>query len=80
MDMPLYLVGGPVRDMLLGRTAADLDLVVEGDATMLATEVAQDLAVEVVTHRRFGTATIKVDQQRLDLATARHKTCPTLGP
>ena len=74
MDMPLYLVGGPVRDMLLGRTSADLDLVVEGDATRLATEVAQDLAAEVVTHRRFGTATINVDQQRLDLATARHET------
>ena len=29
---PVYLVGGAVRDLLLGRGRADIDLVVEGDA------------------------------------------------
>ena len=33
--VPLYLVGGAVRDLLLGRLMEDLDLVVEGDAETL---------------------------------------------
>ena len=37
----LYLVGGVVRDLLLGRTNLDLDLVVEGDALNLAQQLAQ---------------------------------------
>ena len=73
-DIPLYLVGGPVRDLLLGRPAVDLDLVMEGDAATLAFEVAKELAGEVVSYRQFGTATVKVDQQRLDLVTARRET------
>ena len=73
-DAPLYLVGGPVRDLLLGRPAVDLDLVVEGDAATLAFEVAKTLAGDVISYRQFGTATVKVDQQRLDLVTARRET------
>ena len=67
-------MGGPVRDLLLGRPAVDLDLVMEGDAATLAFEVAKELAGEVVSYRQFGTATVKVDQQRLDLVTARRET------
>ena len=77
--MPLYLVGGPVRDLLLDRPAKDLDLVVEGDAASLAFEVAKELAGEVTSYRQFGTATVKVDQMRLDLATARRETYPRPG-
>ena len=33
---PVYLVGGAVRDLLLGRGRADIDLVVEGDPAALA--------------------------------------------
>ncbi|HWN73429.1 MAG TPA: hypothetical protein VNN15_06445, partial [Solirubrobacterales bacterium] len=33
---PVYLVGGAVRDLLLGRPRADVDLVVEGDVAALA--------------------------------------------
>ena len=36
----LYLVGGVVRDLLLGRSNFDLDLVVEGDAIKLAQRLA----------------------------------------
>ena len=31
-DGPVYLVGGAVRDLLLGRSRGDVDVVVEGDA------------------------------------------------
>ena len=47
---PVYLVGGAVRDLLLGRGRADLDLVVEGDAAALASR----LGAEVVSHERFA--------------------------
>ena len=34
--LALYLVGGPLRDLLLGRTSLDIDFAVEGDAVALA--------------------------------------------
>jgi tRNA nucleotidyltransferase (CCA-adding enzyme) len=49
----LWVVGGAVRDALLGRDPRDLDLVVEGDAA----EVARRLGEEPLVHERFGTAT-----------------------
>jgi tRNA nucleotidyltransferase (CCA-adding enzyme) len=52
----LYLVGGPVRDLLLGLPNLDLDLVVEGDAIVLARELAGRMGGRVRAHRRFGTA------------------------
>ena len=54
--LPLYLVGGFVRDVLLGIPAADLDLVVEGDAIALARELASRYGGRVTAHLRFGTA------------------------
>ena len=74
LGMPLYLVGGPVRDLVLGRSSEDLDLVVEGDAARLAAKIGERLSAKVVVHSRFGTATVKVDKNRLDLATARKET------
>ena len=71
LDASLYLVGGPVRDLLLHRPSADLDLVTEGDVELLARRIAGAIGSKAVVHRRFGTATIEWDGQRLDLATAR---------
>jgi tRNA nucleotidyltransferase (CCA-adding enzyme) len=65
-----YLVGGAVRDLLLGRSSTNIDLVVEGDAG----EVASRLGGEPVTHERFETATARVDGVEIDLATARTET------
>ena len=71
---PLYIVGGRVRDLLLDRTATDLDLVVEGDALELVRALALDQGGEAVVHPRFGTATYRNGSLRLDLATARTET------
>ena len=67
----LYLVGGAVRDLLLGRPTEDLDLVVEGDAESLASIIAKRLSGQVVSRSQFSTAKIKVDGVSLDLITAR---------
>jgi len=77
--MPLYLVGGAVRDLLLGRPLEDLDLVVEGDAETLAYVVAKRLSGEVVARSQFSTAKLKVDGLSLDLTTARREHYPRPG-
>jgi tRNA nucleotidyltransferase (CCA-adding enzyme) len=55
-DVALYIVGGFVRDLLLGSPTFDLDMVVEGDAIILAKTLAQTYGGRVRSHRRFGTA------------------------
>ena len=54
--LPLYLVGGFVRDLLLGHPGLDFDLVVEGDALGLARALAEKLGGKVTVHTRFKTA------------------------
>lgn len=56
MNMPLYFVGGLVRDLLLDLPAVDLDMVVEGDAIALAHRLQQQFGGRVRSHDRFGTA------------------------
>ena len=79
IDMPLYLVGGSVRDMLMGEPVKDLDLVAEGDAPSLASEVSRERSGQVTVYPRFRTATVKLDGQRFDLATAREETYSRAG-
>jgi tRNA nucleotidyltransferase (CCA-adding enzyme) len=72
---PVYLVGGAVRDLLLGQGRADIDLVVEGDATALAAR----LGGEVVEHERFATAKAHLGEHEVDIATARAESYPHPG-
>jgi tRNA nucleotidyltransferase (CCA-adding enzyme) len=54
--LPIYVVGGFVRDLLLERPSLDFDIVVEGDAISLAKILANRYGGRVTTHTRFGTA------------------------
>jgi tRNA nucleotidyltransferase (CCA-adding enzyme) len=72
---PVYVVGGAVRDLLLGRGRADLDLVVEGDAFALAAR----LGAEPLAHERFGTAKVRLDGHEIDIAAARSETYAAPG-
>lgn len=75
-----YLVGGSVRDLLLGRPAVDLDVVVVGDAVAVAADLAAETGAALRTHARFGTATLNwPDGRQLDLITARHERYPAPG-
>ncbi|MHB1295869.1 MAG: CBS domain-containing protein [Anaerolineae bacterium] len=74
----LYIVGGFVRDLLLGAPTLDLDIVVEGDAIHLARHLAEQLGGRVRSHSRFGTAKVILEEEpakglppSLDLVTAR---------
>jgi tRNA nucleotidyltransferase (CCA-adding enzyme) len=74
LEQKVYLVGGVVRDLLLGYPNFDLDLVVEGDAVKLAQQVAETGQARLLAHKRFGTAKLRYDDFTLDLATARKET------
>jgi len=63
----IHLVGGAVRDLLLGREPRELDVVVEGDVAPLTERLGD---VEAV-HERFGTATVRAGVCSWDLAAAR---------
>jgi tRNA nucleotidyltransferase (CCA-adding enzyme) len=56
MHLPVYIVGGFVRDLLLGRPSLDFDIVAEGDAIALARALARKHGGRVTAHKRFGTA------------------------
>lgn len=70
--IPVYLVGGFVRDLLLDRENRDLDLVVEGDGLGFAALLSEELGGRVRTHPVFLTAVV-VDPEgfHIDIATAR---------
>lgn len=70
----LYLVGGSVRDLLLGVRPGDLDLVGVGIRPSLASELAQVLDGRVVARSQFGTSRIETAKIRMDLAMARSET------
>ncbi|MFC1948811.1 CCA tRNA nucleotidyltransferase [Chloroflexota bacterium] len=70
----LYLVGGVVRDLLLGRENLDLDLVVEGDAIYLAEQLTGTTGAKITTHPHFRTATLRWENWSVDLVTARSET------
>ncbi|MCZ7670673.1 MAG: CBS domain-containing protein [Chloroflexi bacterium] len=56
LNMPLYFVGGLVRDLLLGHAPTDLDMIVEGDGIRLAKALQAAHGGLVHTHKRFGIA------------------------
>lgn len=83
----LYMVGGAVRDLLLGRRNFDIDFVVEGDAIAFAERLSSTYGGHVSSYRPFGTATWMLDAEtarrmgvdidhiphHLDFATARNE-------
>jgi len=80
LDVPVFLVGGIVRDLLLRRDNADFDLVVEGDGIAFGLELAKRTNSKINTHKKFGTATLRLDGQRkVDIATTRMEYYPRPG-
>ena len=91
--LPLYIIGGSVRDLILGSAIKDLDLTVEGDAITLAQALAKHHGGRVTGHKKFGTAKWFLPKElrtesseTLDLITARSETykhpaaLPTVEP
>lgn len=75
--MPAYLVGGFLRDLILGVKNFDLDITVEGSGISFAEKLAKRLKSGIITHERFGTATLILKGRlKVDVATARKERYP----
>ena len=73
LNVPCYLIGGFVRDKILGRNTKDMDIVCVGDGIELAAKVAEKFspAPEVHFFKNFGTAQIKIEGLDIEFVGAR---------
>ena len=66
-----FLVGGPVRDLILGKEIVDLDFLCERDGIKSAEAVYKKMGGIMKKYPEFGTASIKTDNIVIDFSTAR---------
>lgn len=72
INLPVYIVGGFVRDLLMGNPNYDIDIVVERDGLAFANYAAEKLSAKLVKHEKFLTASMFIRNGfRIDIATAR---------
>ena len=74
LRVPLYLVGGTVRDILLPTAVLDLDFAVVGDGPEAVARLAEGLGGRVLARSQFGTMKVDVSGTVVDLALARTET------
>jgi tRNA nucleotidyltransferase (CCA-adding enzyme) len=75
----IELVGGAVRDLMLGVRPRELDAIVLADVERIAHELAARLHGEATLHERFGTALVRAPGVTVDLATVRSEAYPSPG-
>lgn len=74
IGVSVYLVGGIVRDLVIGRRNVDIDLLIEGDGIDYAHHLARKIDGRVIENPRFRTAKILLkDEEHIDIATAREE-------
>lgn len=72
LGYPVFIIGGFVRDLLMGRPNLDIDVVVEGDGIAFAKGFSSKSYCQILSHQRFGTAVLKFpDGFKVDIASAR---------
>lgn len=73
LGVPVYVVGGYVRDRLLARESKDLDVVCVGDGIALAEKLASKLRPlpHIAVYKRFGTAMIRHQDLEIEFVGAR---------
>ena len=73
----LFFVGGLVRDIVMGKTIADIDILVEGSAIEFVNSIKD---IEVISyHPDFGTVKAKINGVNIDFASTRSETYPNSG-
>lgn len=73
LGMPCYIIGGFVRDKLLGRKTKDADIVCVGDGIELAKKVTERFSPRppLAYFKTYGTAQIKLDEFEVEFVGAR---------
>jgi len=72
MQFKIYLVGGYLRDLLLGKEGNDIDFVIVGDAILFAENFVQKTHPgELVVYPKFGTCMLHYDSYKLEFVSAR---------
>ena len=66
-----FVIGGYVRDCLLGRSSKDIDIVIEGSGIAIAEKVAKKLKVPVNVFKHYGTAMLRCDGMDIEFVGAR---------
>ena len=80
VKIPVFIIGGVVRDIILKRNNLDLDIVTEGPVLSLARAVAKKHKARVTAYGEFGTATVEYpDGFNVDLAMTRKEHYPHPG-
>jgi poly(A) polymerase len=67
----IYVIGGFVRDIYLGRPSKDIDVVVLGNGIDFAENVGRKLKTNVAVFKNFGTAMLKHDDLEVEFVGAR---------
>jgi len=72
MNLSVYVVGGYVRNNLLGNTSPDIDIMVLGDGVEFAGKVAEKLNTSLnAIYKKFGTALLNHNVYKIEFASAR---------
>lgn len=67
----LYVVGGFVRDLFLGKEVKDIDFTIVGDAIKFAEIVAKKFNTKAIIYERFGTALVPIGDLHLEFVGTR---------
>ncbi len=74
LNLPVYIVGGFVRDLFLNRSRVDIDFLIVGDGDLFAREFSGELGVKnVVTFKTFGTSHFEYENLDFEFVAARNE-------
>ena len=76
----VYIVGGVVRDIILGKKIQDIDLMVEGEGILFAKKLANIIGVKkIVPYEKFGTALIPNKLFQIEVASSRSESYDSIS-
>ncbi len=73
LNYEAYLIGGSVRDIILGNRVTDIDIAIIGNGILFAEKAAKLLGAKVSVHKEFMTAVIAFENIKIDIATSRNE-------